>query len=159
MLSTLPFLFILYANVNDLLFVRFVKSTVVCASSVISAFLVHSECIPCCRAEDLVFRYVMHSNRNTEHRCECNKICTNVSVGNCTVVSSPVVHYIVSGLKCAFFAVASRSGISERTMYTAMYSLYVSTVCQIHLPEVLLSILLQSEASVQGPLQGSDGSL
>src|SRR5699024_7106904 len=52
---------------------------------------------------------VVHSDRDTEHGCKCDQVSTDVSVRDRAVVSSPVVHHIVSRLERAFFAIASRS--------------------------------------------------
>src|SRR5699024_8272430 len=49
----------------------------------------------------------VHANRNSQHGAHGDQICADVSVGNCSVVSAPVVHYAVSVFERAFFAVAS----------------------------------------------------
>ena len=56
-----------------------------------------------------VLRYIVHANRDSQHRAHCDQICTDVSVGDCTVVSTPVVHNIVCTLECTVFAIASRN--------------------------------------------------
>ena len=55
------------------------------------------------------FRNVVHGNRDSQHRSHCDKVCADMSIGDCTMVSAPVIHYIVSILECAFFSVASWS--------------------------------------------------
>ena len=50
----------------------------------------------------------MHANRDSQHRAHCDQICTNMSIGDCTVVSTPVIHNIISSLECTVFAIASR---------------------------------------------------
>ena len=49
----------------------------------------------------------MHGYRDSQHRAHCDQVCTDVSVGDRTVVSTPVVHYIVSCFERSLFAIAS----------------------------------------------------
>ena len=51
----------------------------------------------------------MHGYRDSQHGAHCDKVCTDVSVGDRTVVSTPVVHYIVSCFERSLFAIASWS--------------------------------------------------
>ena len=77
-------------------YLLFVKRSVILAGSEICTFFIHSECIPCCRTIDVFLRNIVHGYRDSQHRAHCDKVCTNVSVGDCAVVSTPVVHYIIS---------------------------------------------------------------
>ena len=137
------------------LLLLFVKRSIVLASSEICTFFIHSKCIPCCRTEDIFLRYIVHANRDSQHRAHCDQICTDVSVGDCTVVSTPVVHNIVCTLECTVFAIASRN---EPCAWPCVVCTFPKCI-RYYLPEVLLSILLRSEEPVQVLLQGSDGSL
>jgi len=84
--------------------------TVGLASSVVCALFVHTECVPSSGSEDLFLRNVVHANGDSEHRAESDEISTDVTVADGTVVSAPVVHYVVSGLEgAAFLTVATRS--------------------------------------------------
>ena len=95
-----------YYNCFTLLFIKW---SVVLACSEVCAFFVHTKCIPCCRTIDIFLRNIVHGYRNSQHRAHCDKICTNVSVGDCSMVCTPVVHYIISCLERSFFAIASWS--------------------------------------------------
>ena len=83
-------------------FILLIYWAICCACPVILTFFIHSKGIPCCWTEDFFFRYVVHTNRNSQHRAHGDQICSDMSIGNCSMVSSPVVHHIVSGLECAF---------------------------------------------------------
>ena len=83
---------------------------VVCTCTVVSAFLVHAECIPCSGTEDLFGGYVVHGNGDAEHGAHGDEVSTDVAVADRAVVCAPVVHYIVCGLEGrTFLAVAARS--------------------------------------------------
>ena len=95
-----------YYNCFTLLFIKW---SVVLACSEVCTFFVHAECIPCCRTRESFLRNSVHGYRDSQHRAHCNQVCTDVSVGDRTVVSTPVVHYIVSCLERSLFAIASWS--------------------------------------------------
>ena len=58
-------------------------------AQVVLSFLIHTECVPSGRAEDLILGYVVHTYGNAENGAECYKICTDVhaplSIITCTV--------------------------------------------------------------------------
>ena len=88
----------------------FIKWSVCSACSVVLALFVHTECIPACRTIDVLFRNVVHANRDSHHGAHCDQVSTDVAIGDCTVVSTPVHHYLISCLECGtFFAIAARS--------------------------------------------------
>ena len=70
-------------------------------SAVVLSLLVHTERVPRGRTEDLVLGYVVHADRNAEHRAERDKVCAYVTVGDRSVVSAPVVHNVIRRLECA----------------------------------------------------------
>ena len=135
-------------------YVLFVQRSVVLAGSEVCALLVHSECIPCCRTEDLFFRNVVHTNRNTKHRAHGDQVCTNVAIADGTVVCAPVVHHIVSSLERAFLAIASGS---EPGAGPCIVGTFPQFVCYF-IRKMSRSSLLRSAEPVPVLLQGSDGS-
>ena len=70
----------------------FIQRTVGSAGAVILPFLVHAERIPCRRTEDIRLRNIVHTDGNTKHGAKRDKVCADVSVGDGTVVGTPVVH-------------------------------------------------------------------
>ena len=85
-----------FEKVPFVLHILFVHRAVSCASAVVLAFLVHTECIPCCRTINIFFRNVVHANRDTEHRAHCDEVCADVTVGDSAVVCAPVHHHFIS---------------------------------------------------------------
>ena len=79
-----------------------VKRTEVFAGTVIGAFFVHSKCVPSSRTEDIFFFHVVHADGDAEHRAESDDICTDMTIGDRSVVGAPAIHDIVSGFKSTF---------------------------------------------------------
>ncbi len=46
-----------------------------------------------------VLRYIMHANRDSQHRAHCDQISTNMSIRDCAMVSAPVIHNIICTLE------------------------------------------------------------
>ena len=134
--------------------VLFVQRSVVLAGSEVCALLVHSECIPCCRTEDLFFRNVVHTNRNTKHRAHGDQVCTNVAIADGTVVCAPVVHHIVSSLERAFFAIASGSEPGAGPCIVGTFPQFVCYFIRKMYGPAFCDLQNRSHAL----LQGSDGS-
>ena len=65
----------------DASFVGFVQRPVRAARSVICRFLVlGSECAPHGRTVDLLFRNIVHRNRDAEHGCQCDQVCSHMAI-------------------------------------------------------------------------------
>ena len=79
------------------------------AGAVVLAFLIHAECVPCGRTEDVLIGDVVHADGDAQHRAERDEIRADVAVGNRAVVCTPVLHDGVGALKrAAGLAVAAR---------------------------------------------------
>ena len=47
------------------------------------------------------YSHVVHSNRNAQHGAHGDQIRSDMSIGDCAMVSAPVVHYIICGVERA----------------------------------------------------------
>ena len=110
------------------------------ACTVISAFFIHTESIPCCRTEDLIFRYIVHNMQEYEAWAHSDQVCTNMSIEIAPWFSTPVVHNVVSRFERASLP----SYLKLRTKCMAMYNLYVSKSIRYIPQEALQSIPLRN---------------
>ena len=79
------------------------------AGAVVLAFLIHAECVPCGRTEDVLIGDVVHADGDAQHRAERDEIRADVTIGDRAVIRAPVLHDGVSALKrAAGLAVAAR---------------------------------------------------
>ena len=60
-------------------------------------------CAKACKSGALTFEEGMiHFNKILCKNCgECCEVCPNMSIADCTVVSSPVIHHVIRGGKCS----------------------------------------------------------
>ena len=80
----------------------FIYWAVIYASTIVGTLFIHTECIPCSRAEDTVILNIVHTHRNTEYRTKSDEVGTNMSVGNRTMICAPAVHHRIDILERRF---------------------------------------------------------
>ena len=96
------------------------------AGAEILTFLVHPECVPRGRTEDIFHRNIVHADRNPQHGAQGDQIRTDVAVADRAVIGAPVVHHVV----CA----GERIGLSalpEAVVYVSDYiAHFIRQYCQ-----------------------------
>ena len=76
----------------------------------------------------------MHCYRNAKHTCQCNQICTNMSVYCNSVVCTPVCHYAVNIGKCALTCKSRAEPCSRPCRIGTLINRIVNLIRQICCP-------------------------
>ena len=84
------------------LFSLSVNRSVSVTGTVIGSLFIHPKGIPHCRSEHFLIRYIVHANRDTEHRCERDQISADMAIADRTMVCTPVSHHIIDISKRPF---------------------------------------------------------
>lgn len=79
-----------------------IKRSIGCTCSIICTLFIHTKRIPGSRSEDLFFGHIVHTNRYPKHRAQRDQISANMPIADCSMISSPIIHNIISRLKRTF---------------------------------------------------------
>ena len=72
------------------------------AGSVVLAFEIHTERVPCGGTEDIGRIHIVHADGNPQHRTHGDQIGADVTVGDRTVIGAPMIHHVICRLEGRF---------------------------------------------------------